>query len=217
MRTLGTNPATTKGLGLFRIRLIVGLGNPGPRYVRTRHNVGANFVCALAERFGIRLHEESRFKGRIGRGAVAGADDIRLLVPSIFMNLSGESVGAMARFYKFDPAEILVAYDEMAFEPGVLRLRSGGGDNGHNGIKSVTEGLGNDREFHRLRIGVGHPGSPELVTAFLTSHTMPEADRLLVESSLLIEKQVLSDMLAGEMQKAMNALHAPLLDEEEEG
>ncbi len=200
---------------MSRIRLIVGLGNPGPRYVHTRHNVGANFVCALAERFGIRLNEESKFKGNVGRGTVADVD-VRLLVPNTFVNLSGESVGAIARFYKFEPEEILVAYDEMAFAPGVVRLKSGGGDNGHNGVKSVTEGLGNSREFYRLRIGVGHPGSPELVTAFLTSHTMPEADRLLVESSLVIEKQVLTDMLAGEMQKAMNDLHAPVEDEEEE-
>ena len=200
---------------MSRIRLIVGLGNPGPRYVRTRHNVGANFVRALAERFGIRLNEESKFKGHVGRGEVAGVD-VRLLVPNTFMNLSGESVGAMARFYKFEPEEILVAYDELAFDPGVLRLKSGGGDNGHNGIKSVTEGLGNAREFHRLRIGVDHPGSKELVTAFLTSHTMPEEDRALVESSLVIEEQVLGDMLTGEMDKAMNALHAPRQGEEEE-
>ncbi len=193
----------------------MGLGNPGPRYVRTRHNVGANFVRALAERFGIRLNEEPKFKGHVGRGEVAGVD-VRLLVPNTFMNLSGESVGAMARFYKFEPEEILVAYDELAFDPGVLRLKSGGGDNGHNGIKSVTEGLGNAREFHRLRIGVGHPGSKELVTAFLTSHTMPEEDRALVESSLVIEEQVLGDMLTGEMEKAMNQLHAPLQGEEEE-
>ena len=193
----------------------MGLGNPGPRYVRTRHNVGANFVRALAERFGIRLNEEPKFKGHVGRGEVAGVD-VRLLVPNTFMNLSGESVGAMARFYKFEPEEILVAYDELAFDPGVLRLKIGGGDNGHNGIKSVTEGLGNAREFHRLRIGVGHPGSKELVTAFLTSHTMPEEDRALVESSLVIEEQVLGDMLTGEMEKAMNQLHAPLQGEEEE-
>ncbi len=193
----------------------MGLGNPGPRYVRTRHNVGANFVRALAERFGIRLNEEPKFKGHVGRGEVAGVD-VRLLVPNTFMNLSGESVGAMARFYKFEPEEILVAYDELAFDPGVLRLKSGGGDNGHNGIKSVTEGLGNAREFHRLRIGVGHPGSKELVTAFLTSHTMPEEDRALVESSLVIEEQVLGNMLRGEMEKAMNELHAPRQGEEEE-
>lgn len=193
----------------------MGLGNPGPRYVRTRHNVGANFVRALAERFGIRLNEEPKFKGHVGRGEVAGVH-VRLLVPNTFMNLSGESVGAMARFYKFEPEEILVAYDELAFDPGVLRLKIGGGDNGHNGIKSVTEGLGNAREFHRLRIGVGHPGSKELVTAFLTSHTMPEEDRALVESSLVIEEQVLGDMLTGEMDKAMNELHAPRQGEEEE-
>ena len=167
------------------------------------------------ERFDIRLDEESKFRGHVGRGAVAGVD-VRVLVPNTYVNLSGEAVGAMARFYKFEPEEILVAYDEMAFDPGTVRLKSGGGDNGHNGIKSVTEGLGNRREFHRLRIGVGHPGSPELVTAFLTSHTMPEADRLLVESSLAIVDQVLTDVLSGEMHKAMNELHAPLRDEEEE-
>ena len=193
----------------------MGLGNPGPRYARTRHNVGANFVRALAERFDIPLNGEPKFKGHVGRGKVAGVD-VRLLVPDTFMNLSGESVGAMARFYKFEPEELLIAYDEMAFDPGISRLRSGGGDNGHNGIKSVTEGLGNMRGFHRLRIGVGHPGSKELVTAFLTSHTMPEADRLLVESHLVINEQVLADILSGEMQKAMNELHTPLQDPEEE-
>ena len=193
----------------------MGLGNPGPRYVRTRHNVGANFVYGLAERFGMRLKEESRFKGHVGRGEVAGVD-VRLLVPATFMNLSGESVGAMARFYKFEPEEILVAYDELAFDPGVLRLKSGGGDNGHNGLRSVVEGLGNAREFHRLRIGVGHPGIRELVTAFLTAHSMPEADRLLVESRLAIAEPVLAHMLNGEMQKAMNELHAPPEVREEE-
>ena len=191
----------------------MGLGNPGPNYRLTRHNVGANFVYALAERFNVRLREESKFKGYVGRGKIAGVD-VRLLVPDTFMNLSGESVGAMARFYKFEPEEILVAYDELAFEPGVVRLKIGGGANGHNGIKSVTEGLSNDREFHRLRIGIGHPGSKELVTAFLTSHTMPQGERELVESRLLVVEGVLADILAGDMHKAMNELHAHPDDQE---
>ena len=105
------------------LRLIVGLGNPGPRYEGTPHNVGAEFVAALASRFRIALADEPKFKGRLGRGTMLG-HDMRLLIPNTFMNLSGESVGAVATFFKFAPAEILVAHDEMAFEPGVLRLEA---------------------------------------------------------------------------------------------
>lgn len=188
------------------IRLIAGLGNPGPRYESTRHNVGANFVGYLAHRFGIQLAEDARFKGHLGRGNIAG-HDVRLLIPTTWMNLSGESVGAVAHFYKFAVDEILVAYDEMAFEPGVLRLKTGGGDNGHNGIRSVMSSLGNARGFHRLRIGVGHPGDRSLVTPFLTSHRMPESERLLVEDAWRIDDSVLADLLAGKLNKAMNELH----------
>ena len=199
------------------IRLIVGLGNPGPRYESTRHNVGANLVDYLAHRFSVRLVEESKFKGYVGRGSVAG-HDVRLLVPTTYMNLSGESVGPLAHFYKLDVGEILVAYDEMAFDPGVLRLKTGGGDNGHNGIRSIISSLGNAREFHRLRIGVGHPGDRSQVTAFLTSHRMPDGERQLVEDAWRISDAVLADMLAGKFDKAMNALHAPPAGEgDEEG
>ncbi|MBX3708037.1 MAG: aminoacyl-tRNA hydrolase [Pseudomonadales bacterium] len=190
------------------IRLIVGLGNPGERYRQTRHNVGAECVQALAARFGIVLADEPRFKGRIGRGTIAG-HDVRLLVPQTFMNLSGESVGAVAHFYKFAPEEILVVYDEMAFEPGVVRLRSGGGDNGHNGIRSVIAGLGNSRDFHRLRIGVGHPGQRDAVTAYLTQVRMPEDERIEVGRAMTIGDAVLADLLAGNLQQAMNRLHGP--------
>jgi PTH1 family peptidyl-tRNA hydrolase len=193
---------------MVAIRLIAGLGNPGDRYRDTRHNVGAVLVEELARRFGIALTEEPRFKGRLGRGTIAG-HDVRLLIPGTFMNLSGESVGAVARFYKLLPEEVLVAYDEMAFEPGVLRLRSGGGDNGHNGIRSVTAGLGNETGFHRLRIGVGHPGDKDAVTAYLTQTRMPQAERELVERALAIDTQTLATLLDGDVQKAMNRLHAP--------
>jgi PTH1 family peptidyl-tRNA hydrolase len=190
------------------IRLIAGLGNPGPRYADTRHNVGAGFVSGLARRFGITLNGDSKFKGEIGRGELLG-QDVRLLIPSTFMNLSGESVGAVARFYKLDPAELLVAYDEMAFDPGVLRLKTGGGANGHNGISSVIEGLGNERGFQRLRIGVGHPGEQSRVTAYLTSVTMPAAERALIEEALEIPDDVLGSLLSSDLHKAMNWLHAP--------
>jgi PTH1 family peptidyl-tRNA hydrolase len=190
------------------VRLIVGLGNPGERYRATRHNVGAEFVNELARRFGITLADEPRFKGLLGRGTILG-HDVRLLVPLTFMNLSGESVGAVARFYKIAPEEVLVAYDEMAFEPGVVRLRAGGGDNGHNGVRSVIAGLGNARDFQRLRIGVGHPGDKSAVTAYLTQVKMPQAEREAVESAVRLGDAVLAELLAGEFQKAMNRLHAP--------
>ena len=190
------------------IRLIVGLGNPGPRYADTRHNVGAWFVSTLARRGGIRLSSEAKFKGELGRGDLVG-HDVRLLLPTTFMNLSGESVGAVARFFKIPAAEILVAYDEMAFEPGVVRLKSGGGANGHNGIGSLIECLGNERGFHRLRIGVGHPGDRSRVTAYLTSVTTPAAERSQIEAGFDLPDAVLGQLLEGETQKVMNWLHAP--------
>ena len=193
---------------MVAIRLIVGLGNPGPRYADTRHNAGAWFVDRLATRFGVHLTGESRFKGDVGRVELFG-HDLRLLRPQTFMNLSGEAVGALARFYRIGSAEILVAYDEMAFEPGVIRLRTGGGANGHNGISSVIEGLGNDRDFHRLRIGVGHPGDRDRVTAYLTSVTTPAAERARIEAAFEIPDAVLEDLLDGRFQQVMNWLHAP--------
>jgi PTH1 family peptidyl-tRNA hydrolase len=190
------------------IRLIAGLGNPGSRYADTRHNAGAWFLDGLARRFGVSLAEESRFKGRLGRGSILGRD-VRLLQPSTFMNLSGESVGAVAHFYRIAAAEILVAYDEMAFEPGVVRLKSGGGANGHNGVESVIKGLANQREFHRLRIGVGHPGDRDSVTPFLTSVRTPADVRERIEAACDLGDEVLADLLDGELGKAMNRLHAP--------
>lgn len=188
------------------IRLIAGLGNPGPQYQHTRHNVGAEFVAALAVRYEIRLADDVKFKGLTGRGSIAGRD-VRLLIPLTYVNLSGEALGAMARFFKLESDEILIAYDEMAFEPGVLRIRSGGGDNGHNGIRSVISGLGNRRDFHRLRIGVGHPGDRSRVTAYLTSVRMPEAERRAMEEAYQISEPILAHLLDGDLQKAMTQLH----------
>lgn len=190
------------------VRLIAGLGNPGARYADTRHNVGARLVRNLADRFRIRLASEGRFKGELGRGDLLG-HDVRLLIPETYMNLSGESVGAVAHFYKVPCDQILIAYDEMAFEPGVIRFRMGGGANGHNGLSSVIESLGNEREFPRLRIGVGHPGSRDLVTAYLTSVRMPQPERELVDRACDLSDAVLTDLLDGNFSKVMNQLHAP--------
>ena len=188
------------------LKLIVGLGNPGPRYDATRHNIGALWVRRLAERCGLTPLPDSKFNGEIAHGPVAGAV-LRLLLPGTYMNNSGDCVGAVARYYKIDPEEVLVAYDEMAFEPGQVRLKSGGGDNGHNGLRSLRSGFGNNGNFHRLRIGVGHPGDKSLVTAYLTQHTMPAAERELAEQAAEVSDALLKDMVNMNWQAAMNVLH----------
>ena len=202
---------------MLPLKLIVGLGNPGPTYARTRHNVGEAWVRSLASAQGINLAPDSRFKGEIGRGTISG-QDVRLLVPTTFMNLSGEAVGAVARFYKLDVQEILVAYDEMAFEPGIVRLKAGGGDNGHNGLKSIRSSLGNNGDYHRLRIGVGHPGDKNRVINYLTRVAIPSAEEVQIEDALRMSESVLKAIVSGDWQAAMNVLHltgtTPKLEED---
>ena len=198
------------------LKLIVGLGNPGPQYERTRHNVGAVWVRNLAQSFGVPLALDAKFKAEVGRGIVLG-HDVRLLIPTTFMNLSGEAVGSIARFFKIEADEILVAYDEMAFPAGDVRLRTGGGDNGHNGIKSVRSGLGNDGGFHRLRIGVGHPGDKNKVTAYLTQVKMPVDEETAVAHATDFKDELMMLILTGDWQKAMNILHAPVIEDDQDG
>jgi len=188
------------------IRLIAGLGNPGPEFQHTPHNAGVWFVDALSRRFGIPLALDGKFKGRIGRGTIGGRE-VRLLIPNTFMNLSGQAVAAVATFYKLAPMEILVAHDEMAFPVGTVRLKTGGGANGHNGLKDIIEALGNNPGFSRLRIGVGHPGDPDRVSGFLTSTRMRAEDREVVMRAIDVADAVLAHILAGDMLKAMNVLH----------
>ncbi len=135
-------------------RLIVGLGNPGAEYAETRHNAGFWFCERLSDKFGVEFSNESRFHGR-----VAHARDARvwMLMPQVFMNRSGMAVGALARFHRIEPAEILVVHDELDIPPGQLRLKYGGGVGGHNGLKDISAHLGTP-EYWRLRIGIGHPG-----------------------------------------------------------
>lgn len=190
------------------IRLMVGLGNPGARYARTRHNIGAAWLEALAARFAVPLGAQRKFKGLLGRGDVLG-HDVRLLLPTTYVNLSGEAVGAVARFHKLTPEQILVAYDEVAFPPGVCRLRGGGSHNGHNGLKSVIAGLGGVREFNRLRIGVGHPGDASAMVRYLTGVAMPAEERRVATCAARLSDEVLALVLAGDLPSAMNLLHAP--------
>jgi len=145
------------------IRLIVGLGNQGREYADTRHNAGFWFCERLAERLGVSLSVESRFHGLVGHGRPQG---VWLLLPQTFMNRSGQAVGALARFHRITPAEILVVHDELDIPPGQLRLKFGGGPGGHNGLKDITAHLGT-QEYWRLRIGIGHPGDRNEVVNYV--------------------------------------------------
>lgn len=145
------------------MRLIVGLGNPGAQYARNRHNIGFMTADAIARRHGFTPFR-NRFKGEIAEGTIAGARRL-LLKPQTFMNLSGESVGAAARFFKLTPEEIVVIHDELDLRPGKLRVKRGGGNAGHNGLRSIDAHLGPD--YWRVRIGIGHPGIRELVLPYV--------------------------------------------------
>ncbi|AKH99418.1 aminoacyl-tRNA hydrolase [Hoeflea sp. IMCC20628] len=139
--------------------LIVGLGNPGPQYARNRHNVGFMAADAIARRHSFSGFSK-KFRGEIAEGTLAG-DKVLLLKPMTFMNLSGDSVGEAMRFYKLSPADIIVMHDELDLAPGKLKLKTGGGNGGHNGLKSIDAHCGKD--YKRLRIGIGHPGHKDRV------------------------------------------------------
>lgn len=144
-------------------RLIVGLGNPGTEYAETRHNAGFWFCERLSVQLGVSFSSESRFHGRV---AHARDSRIWLLMPQVFMNRSGMSVGALARFHRIAPAEILVVHDELDISPGQLRLKFGGGLGGHNGLKDISAHLGT-QDYWRLRVGIGHPGDRNEVVNYV--------------------------------------------------
>jgi len=138
------------------IKLIVGLGNPGQQYRFTRHNAGAMFLETLCDDYQGELKAENKFFGLSGRIDING-EDIRLLFPSTYMNNSGQAVAAIASYFKIEPLDILVAYDELDLPVGTTRLKKGGGHGGHNGLRDIIKALGS-QDFNRLRIGIGHPG-----------------------------------------------------------
>ncbi len=160
-------------------RLLVGLGNPGSEYAKTRHNAGFWFCERLAQTLGVRLARESRFHGlaAAARGQ-AGGEGLWLLQPQTFMNHSGQAVAALARFYRLEAADILVVHDELDLPPGSLRLKFGGGLGGHNGLKDISAHL-NTQDYWRLRIGIGHPGDRnEVVDYVLKPPRREEAEEI---------------------------------------
>jgi len=187
------------------IKLIVGLGNPGAEYANTRHNAGADFVMELAQQYGITLSPDSKFFGFSGRGNIQNRD-VRLLLPTTFMNASGKSVSAIAQFYKIEPEEILVAHDELDIAPGVARLKIGGGHGGHNGLRDIISSLANNKNFARLRIGIDHPGNAKLVSNYVLKKA-PTAEYQQIEDSLYQATKVIPLILEGKWNDAMKELH----------
>lgn len=188
------------------IKLIVGLANPGAEYAATRHNAGAWYVDLLARHYRQTLKEESKFFGYTARLSLAG-QDVRLLVPTTFMNLSGKAVAAMATFYRVPPEDILVAHDELDLLPGNARLKLGGGHGGHNGLKDIISKLGNNPNFHRLRIGIGHPGDKNKVVGFVLGKP-PASELTLIDGAIDEAVRCTEILIEDGPVKAMNRLHS---------
>ena len=191
---------------MSEIKLIVGLGNPGDKYTDTRHNAGEWLIERLARRFNVSLNPESKFFGKTARTLVNGKE-VRLLVPTTFMNLSGKAVGALASFYRIKPEESLVIHDELDLPPGTAKLKQGGGHGGHNGLKDIVAQLGNNNNFYRLRIGIGHPGHRDLVAGYVLNKPSP-ADRDVLEKVLDEATDCVEMIFKDGMVKATNRLNS---------
>ncbi len=187
------------------IRLVVGLGNPGAQYDDTRHNAGFWYVEQLARAYGVSLQPEKKFFGLTARITIAG-EDVRLLNPTTFMNRSGQAVGAISTFFKIPPQSILVVHDELDLPAGIGRLKQGGGHGGHNGLRDIISALGNNRDFLRLRLGIGHPGqSKEVINYVLNKPSV--SDRLKIDSVIDEAIRISPEAFNGARAKAVQELH----------
>ncbi len=184
--------------------LIVGLGNPGARYAETRHNAGFWFVDALARDAGASFSLQSRFHGELASLRHAGRE-VRLLKPATFMNHSGQSVAALARYFKIPLGSILVVHDELDLPPGAVRLKRGGGHGGHNGLRDLIAHLGKD--FWRLRVGIGHPGHRDKVIGYVLERA-GRGEQALIDSALDDALREVPQLLDGALEKTMHALHS---------
>ena len=187
------------------IRLIVGLGNPGPEYEQTRHNAGFWLVDQLG---GNRLARESRYHALTARTVITG-QEVWLLEPQTYMNRSGQSVGALARFYKIVPDDILVVHDELDLPPGTAKIKKGGSSGGHNGLKDITAALGT-QDYWRLRIGIGHPrlmNSQQQVADFVL-HRPRKEEQPLIDDAIAKSLDVVPLLCEGKFEAAMMKLHS---------
>ena len=187
------------------LRLIVGLGNPGAQYADTRHNAGFWFVDEVARITGATLRPEPRFHGLAAR-VMLDSHELWLLEPTTFMNRSGQSVAALARFYKIAPEHILIAHDEIDLPVGQVKLKYAGGHGGHNGLRDLHAHLGTPN-YWRLRLGVDHPGSKDLVVDYVL-HAPSKVDRLKIDGIIDEACRQLPALMRGEAASVMNHLHS---------
>jgi len=188
------------------LKLLVGLGNPGGQYEKTRHNAGFWFLDEVAARHRLAFRDEGRFYGAVAKLDWKGGH-VYLLKPLTFMNRSGQSVAALAKYFKIDPDEMLVAHDELDLPPGTARLKRGGGHGGHNGLRDIVASLATP-SFFRLRLGIGHPGDRSQVVKYVLGEPSRD-DEALIAQNIGAAADLLPPMLDGDFSAAINRLHAP--------
>jgi len=189
------------------IRLLVGLGNPGQEYERTRHNAGFWLVERFATARGVHFRKEAKYQALVARlDAEGGNPGTWLLLPQSFMNASGRAVQMLAGFFKIQPQEILVVHDELDFAPGVARIKQGGGIGGHNGLRDISQRIGS-HDYWRLRLGIGHPGDKNVVADYVL-HKPSQEDKADIDSAIARSLEVLPLCLAGDLQGAIQKLHS---------
>ena len=187
------------------IRLFVGLGNPGPEYEDTRHNAGFWYIDALARRLGVHLQADRAYHGLVARANLPQGP-VWLLQPQTYMNLSGKSVAALARFFKITPDEVLVVHDELDLLPGQVKLKKSGGHGGHNGLRDIHAQLGTP-DYWRLRLGIGHPGIKHEVANYVLRKP-PQSEREGIVKCIAQAIDATDALLAGDMNKAVTLVHA---------
>jgi len=188
------------------IRLIVGLGNPGSEYENTRHNAGAWLLNEIARQYGVQLKPEKKFHGLSGKALIKGKE-VFLLFPTTYMNVSGQAVQALANFYKIPVNEILVLHDELDLPVGTAKLKLGGGHGGQNGLRDIISKMANNKNFYRLRIGIGHPGDKNKVTGHVLGK--PNKDELKkIETIIDAAASEIDSVVTGDWAGAMNRLHS---------
>ncbi len=189
------------------VKLIVGLGNPGDKYAKTRHNAGFLFLNALCQQLGVSLKADKHCFGRSAKVTIAN-QEVRLLAPDTFMNLSGKAVNAATQYYKIDMSEILVAHDELDLDVGVARLKLSGGHGGNNGLRDIIQKCATN-DFARLRIGIGHPGVGRDVSGYVLKPAN-KADQDSIDNAIAESLRVIDLIARGEYPRAMNELHTNL-------
>jgi len=187
------------------LKVIVGLGNPGSKYTETRHNAGFWFIEEVARKYSATFRSEKKFHGEVAKVSIEGKD-IWLLKPDTFMNRSGLATQSLLSFYRITAEQLLVAHDEIDLPPGTAKLKTGGGHGGHNGLRDIISQLGS-KEFHRLRIGVGHPGSKDQVVDYVLRRASQD-DQILIDRDIHDAVSVMSDLASGGLEQAMQKLHS---------